>query len=452
MKNNKGITLLTLVVTIVVLIILAGITINATLGDNGIINKAQESKNKLEDAVNSDQEKLNSLLDEFNNIMDTSYISIQESHTTTSITLIAETNMEDVTEYEFFIDGKSYGKQKDKTFTTNITLENKDPYIPSGFTHTEGTIDTGYVIQDITLGNEFVWIPVKSKTFTAYATATNEEGNTKKSSEITIEISELTRELNAGGNVITYTEWEEIEGSIDDKKSIAYFKESVIRNSGFYIGRYEMGMPEQKSGDDPVLGLNIAERNIKGVPVCVANVMPWTYIDWETAKENLESMYNEEVQSAMLNSYARTTTINLIGGSISGNTEYTFWPGENLYFKGHWIVTNYSNIIESGNQLDYIRGEAFLKGSPNGETLMLETGAFIKDGENGEETHFISYNICDLVGNSAEWSTEKKIDSSLRRASGGSFNSGYTTDGNLTMYIAGYDGSMSISSRPILYK
>lgn len=39
LKNKKGITLIALVVTVVVLIILAGVSINAVLGDNGIIKK-----------------------------------------------------------------------------------------------------------------------------------------------------------------------------------------------------------------------------------------------------------------------------------------------------------------------------------------------------------------------------------------------------------------------------
>jgi len=43
-KESKGITLIALVVTIIVLIILAGISINLILGDNGIITKAKETK------------------------------------------------------------------------------------------------------------------------------------------------------------------------------------------------------------------------------------------------------------------------------------------------------------------------------------------------------------------------------------------------------------------------
>lgn len=45
-KRNSGITLISLVVTIVVILILAGITISLTLGDNGIVTKAQDSVEK----------------------------------------------------------------------------------------------------------------------------------------------------------------------------------------------------------------------------------------------------------------------------------------------------------------------------------------------------------------------------------------------------------------------
>lgn len=41
--EQRGITLIVLVVTIVVLLILAGVSINAILGDNGIVNKAKEA-------------------------------------------------------------------------------------------------------------------------------------------------------------------------------------------------------------------------------------------------------------------------------------------------------------------------------------------------------------------------------------------------------------------------
>jgi len=61
LKKSTGITLVALVVTIVVLLILAGITITYVMGDNSIFKKAQEAKNKTDEAMQNEQEYLNNL-------------------------------------------------------------------------------------------------------------------------------------------------------------------------------------------------------------------------------------------------------------------------------------------------------------------------------------------------------------------------------------------------------
>ena len=61
MKNNKGITLVALVITIIVLIILAGISINLILGDNGIITIAKKAKENTELAKIQEETELNEL-------------------------------------------------------------------------------------------------------------------------------------------------------------------------------------------------------------------------------------------------------------------------------------------------------------------------------------------------------------------------------------------------------
>ena len=53
MKNNKGITLIALVITIIVLLILAGVSISTIAGENGILKKAKAAKEN----TNSSQEK-----------------------------------------------------------------------------------------------------------------------------------------------------------------------------------------------------------------------------------------------------------------------------------------------------------------------------------------------------------------------------------------------------------
>ena len=63
-QENKGITLIALVVTIVVLIILATVSINAVLGQNGIIGKAKQAKESYEKSVKAEDTAMQELLNE----------------------------------------------------------------------------------------------------------------------------------------------------------------------------------------------------------------------------------------------------------------------------------------------------------------------------------------------------------------------------------------------------
>ena len=47
-KENKGVTLIALAVTVIVLLIISGVTISYMTGENGIINQSKESKNFLQ--------------------------------------------------------------------------------------------------------------------------------------------------------------------------------------------------------------------------------------------------------------------------------------------------------------------------------------------------------------------------------------------------------------------
>ena len=55
--------------TIVVILILAGVTIDAVFSDDGIINKAKEAANAMNNAVANDQTSLNELFNELNDVM-----------------------------------------------------------------------------------------------------------------------------------------------------------------------------------------------------------------------------------------------------------------------------------------------------------------------------------------------------------------------------------------------
>lgn len=69
-KNSKGITLVALVVTIIVLLILSGITITVLLGDSGVIKKAQDAANKTNVAIEEELQGIDNLSNKMNSILE----------------------------------------------------------------------------------------------------------------------------------------------------------------------------------------------------------------------------------------------------------------------------------------------------------------------------------------------------------------------------------------------
>jgi flagellar basal body-associated protein FliL len=69
LKGQRGITLVALVITIIVLLILAGITISLTVGQNGIITTSQEAGKNYVNAANDEQNQLNTLYNTTNQIV-----------------------------------------------------------------------------------------------------------------------------------------------------------------------------------------------------------------------------------------------------------------------------------------------------------------------------------------------------------------------------------------------
>ena len=63
LKNQKGVTLIALVITIIVLLILAGITITLALDPDGIVNRSREAKNEWEHAEQNEMTGMNNILD-----------------------------------------------------------------------------------------------------------------------------------------------------------------------------------------------------------------------------------------------------------------------------------------------------------------------------------------------------------------------------------------------------
>ena len=68
-KSSAGITLITLVITIIIIIILSAVTINATLGDKGLLKQAQLAKEMTENSTITESEKMNQLAQEYANMI-----------------------------------------------------------------------------------------------------------------------------------------------------------------------------------------------------------------------------------------------------------------------------------------------------------------------------------------------------------------------------------------------
>ncbi len=64
-KSNKAITLVALIITIIILLILAGVSLSMILGENGLINKAQSSVDKYKDSSENEQNLLNQIEEYF---------------------------------------------------------------------------------------------------------------------------------------------------------------------------------------------------------------------------------------------------------------------------------------------------------------------------------------------------------------------------------------------------
>lgn len=69
LKRQKGITLITLVVTILIIIILSSVTINIALDDNGLLKQTELTKDTTKNLIASEDKKINELKQEYANIM-----------------------------------------------------------------------------------------------------------------------------------------------------------------------------------------------------------------------------------------------------------------------------------------------------------------------------------------------------------------------------------------------
>ena len=381
MRKNKGITLVALVVTIVVLLILAGVSINLVLGNNGIIAKAKDAQTKSAEASQNDLKGMNSLIEQMESTLNGS---------------------------------GSGGKTEPETV----------PYLPSDDFHydTSTSVDTGLVIQDAS-GNEYVWVVVPKSLYNNTAYNSN---NAKKPSSSTdyanIEycLQQYTATYRNGtSNSDTYAAdtanvgWFENETEYNNLKNSML--KSVYENGGFYVGRYEAGIDTtkgenrtsdtEKNSDEKYITPTLA-------PVTKADAYPYTYVT-RTQAQNLASNVNsgsrtsslmfgvqwDLVLAFMSKDTAKVTNTSILTSSSTtiGNyrdSEFQLNQTGKYATMSSWTLSSTWNqaTAATANFVDSSRNK--ITQSSDGNGILVTTGT-------SEQNKVM--NIYDIAGNVSEW-------------------------------------------------
>ena len=311
-RNEKGITLIALVVTIVILLILASISIGALTGDNGIIDQAHTAKEDTEiasweekiDLAIIDAEKkhrtptLDDVKEELKNkgiINDYSQVNKDGIITTNEPVYEITGKLDDYIPFE---PGKFATKNEIYTDTNGDTAT-----IPEGFKILENAsiVDNGLVIQD-EFGNQFVWIPVKNPI------ASSEE-EALKTKALALKDNSNYKGLiyNTSSISSNYYEPFMLESDYSSKYNTNLFTQdslqedfnnmikSVMKYYGFYIGRYELGL----ENNTPVVKNANTDRNIQTLDSSNENSKTW-YGLYSKCKEFAAKGSNKSVISDML--------------------------------------------------------------------------------------------------------------------------------------------------------
>ena len=322
-SNQAGITLIALVVTIVVLLILAGVTINAVFSDRGIIKKAQDAQNKANESVQKDMEQINALENWLNE-------NTGEGNKEVNITTLV--GKEAVTKNTKAVD--TYGNKitipKGFKVLAHGTAAGSATYTYSG--DNIAAVQDGIVIENGTDGNQFVWVPVgtiKNKNNTTNtitlgryefdsntgALKSNTPAQVASVENYTkaVTISDMYQELS------TFRPGNSAKDSTAENataRNLAEFISTSLSNGGYYIARFEASGTASKitSKYNQTLLTNITQPN-------AAKAAREMYGE---VKENNELVY----ASDLVNSYAWDTAIIFIQ-TYSTETDASSYASKN---------------------------------------------------------------------------------------------------------------------------
>ena len=348
-----------MVVTIVVLLILAGVTISLLLDENGIIKKSKEGRREYETSKTNEQEQMSAAND--------------------------------------WIDEIVTGKGKKLTgedYTTDYTK----PYLPSSdFSVLEGTtLANGLVVKD-KQGNEYVWVEVPTNIYDneAYNKETTAGDKKPASKEDTEKIEYCLKKYASAYREDGYADeyikdptsgW--FAGETEYNNAKKAMLKSVYENGGFYVGRYEAGISEFRTSN---------ENEPTEIPSSKQNMIPYTKITRTQAKKLAEKVNSGGYTSSLMFGIQWDLMLafmqNKGGVDVSALTTDSTNIGN--YSNNKWSITN--------NKAKYNADGTWNNGSYTKETesrVVLTTGA---------SSSFAKMNIYDVAGNVMEWTLECKL-------------------------------------------
>ncbi len=423
--KKEGITLIALVITIIVLLILAGVSISMLIGQNGILTQVKNAKNSTEQSGAKEKVEL-AVIGAIGQSQDGKVtidnLKTEISNYGGSLEKNEFPTLANIDNNKFLV--KSDGsvlRYKEMSEITGQETENtstKDSLgnyivVPSGFKIINSTenVSDGIVIEDVsheaTAESQFVWIPVgevitgikdgvkNTETIELKRYVFNTDGT------INIELSKIEpgEQLKTSSSS-SYYFTEELKDSTTPNthaKDIETFKSNATNNHGYYIGRYEA----RKDGEQLTVKANDTVYN--------------NIIQPEAAILSREMYSDSNFKSDLVNSYAWDTTVLFLQKFDNRTNKESLKP---------YVMQNSLN--------DSLASQ--------GTNNLTDTSK--KD---------VICNVWDMASNCAEWTTETCSETNLYCTARGGIcnNSGYCTglrDYHSTRYIAS-----NFSFRLLLY-